>query len=45
MTNDVKLHIMKCVFIMLAFIPNFDKIRFQNKTISKKSKFFNKKMT
>ena len=27
-------------FIMLAFIPNFDKIRFQTKKISKKKWIF-----
>ena len=38
MTFKVKLLIVKkniCIFIMLAFIPNFDIIRFQTKKISK----------
>ena len=31
----------KIVLIMLAFIPNFDKIRIQTKKISKKKWIFN----
>ena len=33
------------VFIMLVFIPNFDKIRFQPKRYLRKSRFINLKLT